>query len=281
MTLVHRLMDVFEYFTQEQVAISPIDPSGVSFLVSQFGGTSRRLLAQEVAEQSGGRAYFNSNDLPGRLAEAIEEGSRYYTIAYAPPRRKPDGHFHRISIDVDIPGTRLAYRRGYNAEDPKPPKSYAGADLIKTALEGKVPSATEIVFDAKLEPSPNSPTAAGTPPGLKRRGNDPANRTAYDLVIGVPQSQITPVKNPDGTRSVRVQFAFDAYDINGKLLGRHTQNTALNLTVDQYANFIENPVMFHEQIWFYPGPLFLRVGVYDQNTQKVGTLEIPIVIPKK
>jgi hypothetical protein len=39
--------------------------------------------------------------------------------------------------------------------------------------------------------------------------------------------------------------------------------------------------MFHEQIWFYPGPLFLRVGVYDQNTQKVGTLEIPIVIPKK
>lgn len=97
----------------------------------------------------------------------------------------------------------------------------------------------------------------------------------------MPQSQITPVKNADGTRSVRVQFAFDAYDINGKLLGRHTQNTSLNLTVDQYANFIENPVMFHEQIWFYPGPLFLRVGVYDQNSQKTGTLEIPVTIPKK
>ena len=290
MTIVHRLMDVYEYFTQEQVAISPIDPSGIvapnlsagatAALEVQMGRANQNLLAQEVAYQSGGHAYFNSNDLPGRLAEAIEEGSRYYTLAYGWPRQKPDGHYHRIAVQVDIPGARLAYRRGYNAEDPKPPKTYTGANLIRTALEGKVLAATDILFDAKLERSANAAAAPTMPAGLKRRPADPGNRSPYDLIIGVPQDQITAIRKPDGNRSIRVQFAFDAYDISGKLLGRHSQNVSLDLDVDKYTTFIESPIIFHEQIWFYPGPLFLRVGVYDQNSEKVGTLEIPITIPK-
>jgi len=39
--------------------------------------------------------------------------------------------------------------------------------------------------------------------------------------------------------------------------------------MDRFADFIENPVLFHERLWFYPGPLFLRVGIYDQNCQKI------------
>ena len=44
---------------------------------------------------------------------------------------------------------------------------------------------------------------------------------------------------------------------------------------------MRSPVFFHEQISFYPGPLFLRVGILDRTSNNVGTLEIPLTIPKK
>jgi hypothetical protein len=38
--------------------------------------------------------------------------------------------------------------------------------------------------------------------------------------------------------------------------------------------------VFHEQLAFFPGPLFLRVGVLDSVSNKVGTLEIPLTVPR-
>lgn len=274
MGMVHRLMDTYEIFTAEQIAVSPIDPSGVGGAMG-----SSQLSAVEVAEQSGGIAHFNSNDLTSLVAEAINDGSHFYTLSYVPPRRKQDGHYHTIDVKVNLPGAHLVYRKGYNAEDPKPPLQFAGADLIQASLQGKAPPATQLLFDAKFEPAPGLATAPATPT-LKRR-DKLAGRTAYDLVIAVPQSQINFADGPNGTRSAALQFAFDAYDSNGRFLGRHSQNVDLALTPERYEEFVKTPLLFHEQIALFPGPLFLRVGVLDSISNKVGTLEIPVTVPKK
>jgi hypothetical protein len=290
MTEVHRIMDTYELFTTEQIAVSPVDPRGV------VGLGMADLVSYAVAEQSGGIAEFNSNDLPGEIDEAISAGSHYYTISYVPPRQKDDSRFHSIKIDVDRPGLHLVYRSGYNAEDPHAPKSYTGPALIKAALQGRIPSATQLLFDAKLEPTPApsadapsvSTTSAGAPSKLglggnaaKKPGKTPVTRTPYDLYIAVPQSQIAYAAGADGTHAVKLEFAFDAYDLNGKLLGDHSQNVSLDLTPDRYSQFIQKPVLFHALLMFYPGPIYLRVGVLDSVANKVGTVEIPLTIPKK
>jgi VWFA-related protein len=275
MGMVHRLMDTYEIFSGEQIAVSPVDPAGVGRI-----GASQ-LVATEVAEQSGGVAKYNSNDLGSRMAEAIDEGSHYYTISYIPPRKKLDGHYHTITVEVDQPGLQLVYRKGYNSEDPKIPRPFAGPDLIKAALQGKTPAATQLLFDAKLEPAKIPPaTIPGAPTvSQKSKPKPQPQRHPYDLLLAIPQSQITYATGPGGIRKVRLQFAFDAYDLNGKFLGSHSQDVSLDLPVDRFVQFIEEPVLFHEQIAFYPGPLFLRVGVLDTNSNKVGTLEIPLTVP--
>jgi VWFA-related protein len=298
---VHRLMDTYEIFTAEQIAVSPMSPAGV-------GGLGMgNLAAEEVAEQSGGFAKYNSNDLTGEIAEAISTGSHYYTISYVPPRQKDDGHYHTITVETDRPGLHLIYRKGYNSEDPSAPKVYSGPALIKAALQGRAPSATQLLFDAKLTPvhvaapSPATDpadafdpfaasatgTSAGAPSklglggsGAKKSPKTPATQTPYDLLLAIPQSQIAYTANPDGTHTIKLQFAFDAYDLNGKLLGAHSQDVSLNLTPERYQRFIQAPVMFHEQLAFFPGPLFLRVGVLDGISNKVGTLEIPLTVPR-
>jgi VWFA-related protein len=297
---VHRLMDTYEIFTAQQIAVSPMSPAGV-------GGLGRgNLAAEEVAQQSGGVAKFNNNDLTAEIADTISTSSHYYTISYIPPRQKDDGHYHTIAIETDRPGLRLLYRKGYNSENPLAPKTYTGPELIKAALQGRAPSATQLLFDAKLTPVPTAPPAdpteafdpfgasaapPGTSPGApsklslggsaaKKPAKIPATRTPYDLLLAIPQSQIACAPGPDGTHTIKLQFAFDAYDLNGKLLGAHSQDVSLNLTPERYQRFIQAPVFFHEQLEFFPGPLFLRVGVLDSVSNKVGTLEIPLTIPR-
>jgi VWFA-related protein len=288
---VHRLMDTYELFTAEQIAVSPMSPAGV-------GGLGRdNLAAEEVAEQSGGFAKYNSNDLTGEVAEAIATSSHYYTISYIPPRQKDDGHYHTIKIEVDRPGLHLVYRKGYNSEDPRAPKPYTGPALIKAALQGRAPSATQLLFDAKLTPVHSAATLAGPAeafdpfaaaesspaapqPAARKPAKAPPVRAPYDLLLAIPQSQIAYASNPDGTHTIKLQFAFDAYDLNGKLLGAHSQEVSLNLTPERYRRFIQAPVVFHEQLAFFPGPLFLRVGVLDSVSNKVGTLEVPLTVPR-
>jgi hypothetical protein len=124
---------------------------------------------------------------------------------------------------------------------------------------------------------PPSPTPHPTSkPAVK--GKQPTQRAPYDLLIAIPQNQITYGATPGG-HTVNLQFAFDAYDLNGKFLGSHSQNFSFNLTPERYKQFIQAPVVFHERIAFLPGPLFLRVGVLDSVSNRVGTLEIPLTVP--
>ena len=271
MSMVHRLMDTYEVFSSEQIAVSPLNPNGVGPL------SGMNLVAEQVAQQSGGYAEYNSNNLTGEFADIIDKSSHYYTVSYIPPRRKDDGHYHTIKVQLNVLGAHLVYRQGYNAEDPKQPRQFSGPDLIKAALEGKSPAASQIVFDARLSPSK---TPLPPPPATKPKGKPERPRNAYDLYLAVPQNQIAYTKSPDGTRAVNLQFAFDAYDLNGKLLGSHSQNVALNMALDKFSQFVLEPVIFHEQLAFFPGPLFLRVGILDHVSNRVGTLEIPLTVPK-
>ena len=40
---------------------------------------------EQVAEDTGGHAFYNTNGLAGATTKAIEAGSHYYTLTYTPP----------------------------------------------------------------------------------------------------------------------------------------------------------------------------------------------------
>jgi VWFA-related protein len=49
-----------------------------------------------MAEQTGGHAFINTNDLSRAVSDVVETGSNYYTIAYSPANTKWDGHYRKI-----------------------------------------------------------------------------------------------------------------------------------------------------------------------------------------
>ena len=71
--------------------------------------------AEQVAEESGGFAIRDGNDLAAGLARVGREAASYYLLGYYSTNAKPDGKFHRITVRVKRPGVDIRARRGYNA----------------------------------------------------------------------------------------------------------------------------------------------------------------------
>lgn len=80
-----------------------------------------RKLAEEIAEESGGRAFFPKK--PSELTAAVEEISRdlrsQYVVGYAPADARADGKFRKVDVKIaDAPGRtkrRAVVRPGYFA----------------------------------------------------------------------------------------------------------------------------------------------------------------------
>ena len=50
----------------------------------------------EIAEQTGGRAFYNTNGLAQAIATSTNEGSNYYSLSYNPTNTRFDGRVRRI-----------------------------------------------------------------------------------------------------------------------------------------------------------------------------------------
>ncbi|HSA92754.1 MAG TPA: VWA domain-containing protein, partial [Terriglobales bacterium] len=120
--------------------------------------TSNQGVMQELAQQTGGRAYYNRNDIDAAVALVFSDADSYYNLGYYPDRKKFDGSFRKIKISVTRPGVELRYRRGYYAVDPaKIDAKQRDEEMQKLMLRGSG-DATMVTFDARVVP-PTAPAA--------------------------------------------------------------------------------------------------------------------------
>lgn len=254
-----------------------------------------QLLGMEaVAEATGGAAYYNTNDLKTAVGKAISNGANYYTVSYIPPDLRFDGRYHSIDVEVDRPGLHLAYRKGYNADDilhnavtpevslaTSAPEPY-GNNMAASMGRG-VPTSSQVLFSVGVAPStqpaqPGDAAIAGTlDPRLKDK---PLVR--YEVQYSLPSRQISFAEGPDGTRRCSLEFDLAAYDVFGKRISGLSQTISPRpITAEQYQQTIRTPLRFLQELDLPAGEVFLRVGILDVVSDKVGTLEIPLVVPKK
>ena len=101
------------------VTIYPIDARGLSVSPRAYINIGTM---QELAEQTGGKAYYNSNDLASMARSALEDSRRGYVLTYVPSDLQDDGKYHSIRLRTARRGVQLRYRPGYYADTRKAPR---------------------------------------------------------------------------------------------------------------------------------------------------------------
>jgi VWFA-related protein len=242
---------------------------------------------QLIADETGGKAIYNTNDLKGALAQVVENGSNYYTLAYTPTDTKWDGQFRHIKILMDKSGYTLQYRQGYYADDPDARRQHAtvapataSQDQFIALTQHGLPDFSQIIYKAHLYPAKmQPPPGAGIASNAGIAGNaktlkPPLTRYVVDyaaMTRGIPFMQ-----TPDGLRHGALRFAVVAFDRDGKVVNAVSEDVQLNLKPQTYDLYSQVGLQYSQQIDLPPGPLFLRTAIYDIATGRIGTYELPV-----
>jgi VWFA-related protein len=70
---------------------------------------------RQFSEHTGGRAFFNTNDLGAAIGRAVDDSRLTYILGYYPAKDDWDGKFRQIKVKVRRDGVDVRHRAGYFA----------------------------------------------------------------------------------------------------------------------------------------------------------------------
>lgn len=274
-------------FASSQIAVYPIDARGLILGAARPKDDMKlaepHIIMQQMAEDTGGHAFINTNGLAQAVDTAIDDGSSYYTIAYRPTDQTERGKFRKTEVRLAEQGYHLEYRHGYYEDDPKSTKHPeavtatldSNGSLIFRAMAHGVPSASEILFKARVVPAPDAA------PGQRRAltGDNFLRRYAVDFAVA--PNDIAYTTTPDGNRHFHIEFITVAYRSDGAVANRTANDLKGSLTPAQFARLQQTGFPYHQEINLpLKGDYTIRLGVHDLTNNRIGTTELPVAAIK-
>jgi VWFA-related protein len=240
-----------------------------------------------LALQTGGKAFYNQNDLAGIIGKVTDQSSNFYTISYSPNDTKMDGRYRKIEVKVgDGEHYILSYRRGYFARDEDLPgaaqaklaetaqsaaQNPAGVDPLEPFMGFGMPQSEQILYKALIQRTDSGAAAtAQAKPSLK----GPTERYSVDFAVDLDDLHLK--LNPDGAHTGTLNLSMVVYDKYGQAASKEEHLVHLDIKPDSYAALKKTGLQIHGQVTVPRGQYWLRTGVYDEESRKVGTLEVPL-----
>lgn len=301
------IKETTDILARGQIAVYPVDVRGtaVAQVSAQLGpmgmvttGDTTALNAsylteKEIADATGGRAFYGTNDVAGALTEATETGGHYYTLTYSPSNQKYDGRLRHIHVELARRGYHLAYRRSYYGNpisaDPQPSRALrAAAELeplqvarpansLSPNMQHGAPVAHQLLFRAHIHAL--APPAKATAEQMASLADQLAyfregrsNRPAKPL--RPIQLQTYEIDYTVAARYPALELAAVAFDADGKILNAVVQRVAED-TVQLSSETAHEAIYRMQQQFDVPvSAVSIRVAVRDVATDNVGALEV-------
>ena len=215
----------------------------------------------DLARQTGGEAFYGTNDFAGALRRGFIEGSNYYSLAYRPSNHVWDSKFRKIRVELARKGYSLTYRRGYFATADTPSPGGAG-ELLDIALQPRTPQSTMLLLRAKVYQTVR-----------------PQEGVLLDSNLDAGNVGLT--VTPDGHHHAQLLVKFVAFhDTEPQPAAAQQSEGMLNMDFDaaHYAAVRKAGIAFRPQLALPPGKYHLRLGVVDMSNGRIGTLDVPFTV---
>jgi VWFA-related protein len=212
-----------------------------------------------LASDTGGRAFLDSNDFTQVFKGVQQDTSTYYLLGYHSTNPAKDGRYRRISVQVNVPGAKIDFRRGY----------YAPADYQHSTKEDK-----EVQLQQELAselPVTDLPLYLGAAYFRLE-----ANKFFIPISLVVPGSQIPFTRSSDRDKAT--------LDVIGVVLdNEHHPLTSIRdtvkLAVDTSSEVRKKNVQYDNGFSLPPGKYHLKFVVRENETGRMGSFETDLEIP--
>lgn len=252
---------------------------------ADMGRNSAQELEKTLAEQTGGKAFTNSNGFAQILSSVTSSSAHFYTLSYTPTDTNMDDRYRPIEVKVQGGDYKLSYRRGYFAADADLPgsamfmrdravqelaaKNSGGVDPLLPFMDLGMPQSEQILYEISAQTSPANGAAS---PSVDFKHT----QTHYTLEFSVLLKDLGLHLDPDGRHQDTLTVSILAYDRYGNIVARKDHLVALDIKPDVYAIYQNTGLKLHAEINVPKGDYWLRTGIYDHATHHVGTMEFPL-----
>ena len=232
--------------------------------VSQASGNSPGMFAREnnlttermLADQTGGLAFYGTNDIGRVMKRAFDDGRYAYTIGFYPNHGQWDGKYRKIKIQVKAAGVHLRYRGGYFAEaEHVGSEAQAKADLEEAAL------------------SPLDATRLGMIVSGKVSG--PVAERKVELHVALDPKQLL-LKSVEQHEKGAVDLYFVQRNARGETLAAESQRIGLNLEEKQYEYLSKAGLILVRHLTIDAQASELRVLIRDAGSEALGSVTMPV-----
>ena len=233
--------------------------SGASVLSDLNNNQSSQETLATLSSDTGGKAFFDSNDFSGVFSQVQKDTSAYYLLGFVSNNFVKDGHYRRLKVAVNRADLKLEYRSGY----------YTDRDfghLNKADREQQL----EDELAAQLS-QVDVPLYAGA---SHFRQDDSHYYLAVSLVI--PGSQIPFVTEKDKDNAT-IDIIGQVLESNKFPVG-HLRDT-VKLAVDSTQQVRRKNVQYNTGFILAPGSYHLKFVVRENQTGRMGAFEMDVQVP--
>jgi VWFA-related protein len=214
-----------------------------------------------LANDTGGKAFLDTNDFAPAFARVQEDTSSYYLLGYISNNPARDGRYRQITVRLnrsDLKDVRLDYRRGY----------YAPSDFEHSNKETR----EQQLQDQLMSDIPTSDFPVYVSTGYFRIGD---NRYFVPVSVVVPGSQIPFTRASEQDRAT-LDLVGIVRDEVKRPFGQLRDTVKFNVNTSQE---IRKNVQYDGSFLLPPGKYTLKFVIRENQTGRMGSFETTLIVP--
>jgi VWFA-related protein len=219
-----------------------------------------------LAKETGGRTFFNRNDLTDTISSALEDQKGYYLLGYQPDSDSFDPkklRYNQLEIKVKRPDLEVRYRSGFfGFIDEKP---------LET-----VQNPTDKTVSALMSPF----AATDIPLRLNTLFGNNQTGSFVNSYLHIDAKNLTFVDQPDGTKKLAFDVLASSFGENGATIDQVGRAYRLSVPEETYKQMMAEGFVYS---FVFPvkkaGAFQMRVAVRDAVSSKLGSASQFVEVP--
>ena len=280
---------LYDELEHERIAVYPIDARGLLNVAPRFLPLlwAQHAVMNEAAMATGGQAFYDNNGLTEMTSHILSSDGSFYTLTYSPHDLHFDNKWHKVRVALNENGYQLSYRRGYFADGSvsgveQPEKAGARTRLLPSGEKIELPATRSlpIIFQARVLPASDpavvsAPVVSGSSPAPPpKKGTVP-----FSIRYSLPADALTQ-QSIDGKSQVVFGVAAVALNREGRAVDSQAEKVKLTLKTDAVPLKPGVQLAFDQRLNLKKGDEYLYLAVWDMASGRLGTLQIPLQVPK-
>jgi VWFA-related protein len=267
----------WQLLNDAQIALYPVDVKGLQVVTMPSASVrnpgknyarnmSWRLMdtqatLQTFASMTGGRAYYNSNDLARGFRDAVHDSAEYYMLGYYLDRSKTKSGWRKLAVKVKRDHVEVRARSGFFVTNATVDPENSRNNDISSALQSPL-DYTSLALVArwdKIEP--------GKEPGKKH--------VNYEMHLAPDAALINDADN----NHVALEFVALAKTPEGKQVDQPVgYKVDAHLTAEKLSSIRQNGVGYRGALDLAPGEYTVRFVVRDDLSGRIGSVAAPLKV---